>query len=78
MCISINSIANEQTEEPSTPDYWACMPIFVEIDYSYLRKGEWVGEKKPREVILNQTINQVDSYIESKSWGLVNCENRAR
>ena len=78
ICVSVNLHAHESFEETKATSYWACVPVYVEIDYSYLRKGEWVAYKKQRKVILDQAINQFDSYIERKNWGLVNCENRTR
>jgi len=73
---SVNSNAHESIDESTAPSYLACVPVYVEIDYSYLRKGEWVEDKKLTKVTGDQAINQVSLDVEVKSWGLVNCESR--
>ena len=74
--VSVKSNAHEPTEETTAPSYWACLPVYVEIDYSYLRKGEWVDDEKLRKVFADQPTKQASTDIEVRSWGLVNCENR--
>ena len=73
MCIPINSIANEQTEESLALTYWACMPVFVEIDYSYLQAGDWIGKEFGEKIKFNiARINNYPNDVE-RGWGLVNC-----
>ena len=74
--VSANSDAHVPIDETTVPSYWACVPVYVEIDYSYLRKGEWVEDKKLTKVTGDQAINQVSLDVGVKSWGLVNCESR--
>ena len=76
--VSVNSNAHESIEETTVPSYWGCLPVYVEIDYSYLRQGEWVDAEKLRKVFEDQDINQVSSDMVVRSWGLVNCENRTK
>ena len=65
--------AIEQKKKPELPDYWVCSPVIFQIDYSYLRAGEWIG-KEFREKIRTTfaKIHNQPNDIE-RTWGLVNC-----
>ena len=57
------------------PSYWACVPVYVEIDYSYLRKGEWIGEMRLIDVGIDPKKDVSLPKVELEKWGLVNCIN---
>jgi len=65
--------AEEIKKKPEVPDYWLCRPVFVQIDYSYLREGEWIGNEFREK--LRENIAKIDNYQSDakQTWGLVNC-----
>jgi len=75
LTLSFSLYAEELKQKPKVPNYWACTPVFIQIDYSYLIEGEWIG-KEFREKI-GVTIAKVNNYPNNveRTWGLVNCVN---
>ena len=75
LCItlSFDVSATDQKMKPEIPDYWLCNPVMLEIDYSYLKAGEWIG-KEFREKV-GVTIAKIHNYPSDakRTWGLVNC-----
>ena len=71
ICVSVNSNAHESIDETTVPSYWVCVPVYVEIDYSYLRKGEWISKSKKG---VKQDEAAISFDVDFKSWGLSNCE----
>jgi len=75
ICITypLGVYAIEQKKKPEFPDYWVCTPVFVQIDYSYLRTGEWIGKEFREEIgMTTAKINNHSNNVE-RTWGLVNC-----
>jgi len=73
--VSVNSNAHESIEETTAPSYWGCLPVYVEIDYSYLRVGEWIGEELREKIrVTFAKIHNQPNDVEG-TWGLVNCIN---
>ena len=73
LTLSFSLYAEELKKKPEVPDYWLCRPVFVQIDYSYLREGEWIGNEFREK--LRENIAKIDNYQsdEKRTWGLVNC-----
>ena len=73
MTLSLGVYAIEPKKIPELTDYWVCKPVILQIDYSYLRAGEWIG-KEFREKI-RVTIAKIHNYPSDaeRTWGLVNC-----
>jgi len=75
ICVSVNSNAHESIDETTVPSYWVCVPVYVEIDYSYLRAGEWNGEELREKIrVTFAKIHNQPNDVEG-TWGLVNCIN---
>jgi len=73
MTLSFGVSAIEPKKKPEVPDYWVCKPVILQIDYSYLKAGEWIG-KEFREKI-RVAIAKIHNYPNGieRPWGLVNC-----
>ena len=73
--VSANSDAHVPIDETTVPSYWVCVPVYVEIDYSYLRVGEWIGEELREKIrVTFAKIHNQPNDVEG-TWGLVNCIN---
>ena len=74
MMFTFNVYAVDSNKKSKTPDYRVCAPVFVQIDYSYLRAGEWIGKEVRERIKVNLAkINNHPNDVE-RSWGLANCE----
>ena len=73
LTLSFSLYAEELKKKPEVPDYWVCTPVFLKIDYSYLREGEWIGKEFRKKI--GMTIARVNNYPNNveRTWGLVNC-----
>jgi len=73
LTLTVNVYAEDSSKKPEIPDYWSCAPIFLEIDYSYLRAGEWIGKEFSEKIRATFTkIHNQPNDVE-RTWGLVNC-----
>jgi len=74
MTFIFNVYAADSNEKSEIRNYRGCAPVFVEIDYSYLREGEWIGEEFRAKIKL--AISRINTRPDNvkRNWGLVNCQ----
>jgi len=73
--LTFNVYAEDSNKKSKTHDYRVCAPVFVQIDYSYLRAGEWTGEEFGSKIKLAMSrINTRPDNVK-RNWGLVNCQS---
>ena len=73
LTLTFNVYAEDSSKKPEIADYWVCYPVMLQIDYSYLSDGEWIGKEFREKVRL--AIAKIHNYPSDseRTWGLVNC-----
>ena len=68
---SFHDSANGHEKNDELPVYYWCTPERVEIDYSYLKTGEWLGN--PDVIKKNLAVHTQGGAVSKNAWTLMNC-----